>query len=66
MDDDFFDDFGWDEAFVIGGAIGFAEEECEAASEQRRLQEEQEREMERFSGGPGCDPFDPDEEDSIP
>ncbi len=58
MNDDFFDDFGWDEAFIIGGAMGWAEEDCEEAQEQHRLQEEHEREMERFSECFDCEPRD--------
>ena len=61
--DDFFDDgFGFDDAAIIGGIFGYAEEE---ARERRRLEKEFEDDEPVLPGCCDCDPFD-DDEDIIP
>jgi len=58
--DDFFDDgFGFDDAAIIGGIFGYAEEE---ARERKRLEREFEDDEPMFPDCCDCDPFDDDEE----
>lgn len=64
--DDFFDDgFGFDDAAIIGGIFGYAEEE---ARERKRLEREFEDDEPVLPGCPSCpdcDPFDDDDGESL-
>ena len=57
--DDFFDDgFGFDDAAIMGGIFGYAEEE---ARERRRLEQEFEDDEPVLPDCCDCDPFDDEE-----
>ena len=63
FDDDGFWDLETEDFALIGGVIGYAEEECEETARLEREAEKEQEEIDRFNGGQCCDDFDDDFDD---
>jgi len=66
FDDDGFWDLETEDFALIGGVIGYAEEECEETARLEREAEKEQEEIDRFNDGVGCDDFDDDFDDPYP